>query len=298
MKILEVKKLQKNYKEVQAVRGIDFSINKGEFVAFLGPNGAGKSTTLNILCTLLKQTNGEVIYHNYKVGKDDEAIRNQIGIVFQNSVLDDKLTVKENLETRAILYSNNVSDTKDLVQKTIQTMQLEDIEDQLYGELSGGQRRRVDIARALLHSPEILFLDEPTTGLDPSTRKLVWETMKTLRDNGLTIVLTTHYMEETMDCDRIIVIDQGKIIALDTPEKLRMLYSSDVLKVLGNLKEIKTILTHNEYHEYNDYIEIKLNSSTDAIELLQQLKPYIEAFEVLRGNMDDVFLQLTGRRLH
>ena len=297
MKILEVKGLTKNYKEVQAVRGIDFTINKGEFVALLGPNGAGKSTTINILCTLLQQTDGEIAYQNAKIGKDDELIREKIGVVFQESVLDDKLTVFENLETRGILYFKDKTLLKEKLDYIIDTLELEDILKQYYTELSGGQRRRVDIARALLHSPEILFLDEPTTGLDPSTRKLVWETMKVLRDQGLTIVLTTHYMEETINCDRIIVMDHGKIIAQDTPEQLRVKHSHDTLKVLGNKKEIKKHLKNYDHQEKQDFIEVKLNETTDSLELLNKIKNHLVAFEVIRGSMDDVFVNLTGRRL-
>lgn len=297
MKLLEVIGLQKNYGDIHAVKGISFSVNKGEFVALLGPNGAGKSTTINILCTLLKPTAGEVYYSDYKVGDDDEMIRNKIGIVFQDNVMDNKLTVKENLLTRAILYNNNRKLAKEKVEDIINTLKINDYQDQYYGELSGGQRRRADIARALLHSPEILFLDEPTTGLDPSTRKLIWETMDTLLKKGLTIILTTHYMEETMNCDQVIIMNQGEIICSDTPEQLRHKYSGDVLKVLGNLTEIEKSLDHYDYDMQQDYLKIKLNETTDSIELLQTIKEHVEAFEVIRGNMDDVFLNLTGTRL-
>lgn len=298
MKIIDVKGLKKTYKEIEAVKGIDFSIQKGEFIALLGPNGAGKTTTINILCTLLKQTEGEVYYQNDMIGKDDGNIKQKIGVVFQESVLDKMLSVKENLETRGILYQSNTTKLKSLVQEIIETLQLESIKDQLYGELSGGQSRRVDIARALLHSPTILFLDEPTTGLDPSTRILVWETLKKLREKGLTIILTTHYMEETSSCDRIIVMDQGTIIASDTPQQLRLKYSNDTIKLIGNIKEIKKYLSDYNYKEYIDYIEITVKNTVDSISLLSKLEKHIQAFEVVRGNMDDVFLHLTGRRLH
>lgn len=297
MKILEVKGLKKNYNEIQAVKGIDFSVNKGQFVALLGPNGAGKSTTINILVTLLRQTSGEVFYEDSKVGVDDETIRTKIGIVFQDNVLDNNLTVRENLLVRGILYDDNRKALKVKVDNIISTLKINDFEHQLYGKLSGGQRRRVDIARALLHSPQILFLDEPTTGLDPSTRKLVWETMKTLREQGLTIILTTHYMEESLGCDKVIVMNNGEIIVSDTPEQLRIKYSNDVLKVLGNLENIKTGLNGFDYKEYKDYLEIKLDNSVDSIDLLQKIKKDVKAFEVIRGNMDDVFLNLTGTRL-
>jgi len=297
MKILEVSGLQKNYKDLEAVKGIDFSVNKGEFVALLGPNGAGKSTTLNVLCTLLKPTAGDISYNGYEIGIDDEEIRKKIGIVFQDNVMDDKLSVRENLLTRGILYHNDRKIVKEKVDSIIATLKIDSYESQYYGELSGGQRRRVDIARALLHSPEILFLDEPTTGLDPSTRKLIWETMDALLKEGLTIILTTHYMEETMNCDKVIIMNNGQIICSDTPEQLRVDYSNDVLKVIGNLGEIEKLISDYQYELHQDYLKITLNETTDSIELLQRIKKHVEAFEVLRGNMDDVFLNLTGTRL-
>lgn len=297
MKILEVSGLQKNYKDINAVKGINFSVNKGEFVALLGPNGAGKSTTINILCTLLKPTAGTVSYEGFEIGKDDESIRKKIGIVFQDNVLDNKLTVRENLLTRGILYCNDRKIVREKVDNIISTLKINDYENQYYGELSGGQRRRADIARALLHSPEILFLDEPTTGLDPSTRKMIWETLDTLLKDGLTIILTTHYMEETMNCDKVIIMNKGEIISSDTPEQLRLEYSGDVLKVMGNLLEIKKLLSGYDYDLQKDYITIKLNDTTDSMNLLQIIKDHVTSFEVLKGNMDDVFLNLTGTRL-
>lgn len=297
MNILEVRGLHKQYDAVHAVKGIDFNIKKGEFVALLGPNGAGKSTTINILCTLLKPTSGEVSYQGNYIGKNDDEIRKKIGIVFQDNVMDDKLTVKENLYTRAYLYHNHKDTVSNIVDSIIETLQITNYKDQLYGELSGGQRRRADIARALIHAPEILFLDEPTTGLDPSTRKLIWKTLDKLRDEGLTIILTTHYMEETINCDKVIIMNKGEIISTNTPEKLRVLHSSDRLKVMGNLDEMKKHLSDFTYEEHQDHLSIKVNKSNETIALLNDLKESIEAFEVIRGNMDDVFLNLTGTRL-
>lgn len=298
MKILEIRGLTKHYNDLEAVKGVNFSVNKGEFVALLGPNGAGKSTTINILCTLLRQTSGEVLYGNSRIGTDDDAIRKEIGIVFQDNVLDDNLTVEENLLTRGILYIKNRKALKKKVSEIITTLQINDFANQRYGTLSGGQRRRTDIARALLHSPKILFLDEPTTGLDPSTRKLVWKTMKELREKGLTIILTTHYMEETIECDKVIIMNKGTIICQDTPEQLRLKYSKDVLKVMGNLEGIKNHLSTHTFKSLHDHIEIEVQNSLEADKLLQVIKSEVTAFEVLRGNMDDVFLHLTGTRLN
>ncbi len=298
MKLLEVKNLHKNYKEIEALKGISFSINKGEFVALLGPNGAGKSTTINILCTLLRQTDGEVYYGDLKIGKDDAKIRKSVGVVFQESVLDNKLTIKENLITRGSLYGYNKEELMDKVEKVISTLKIEDYQNQKYGETSGGQRRRADIARALLHDPELLILDEPTTGLDPSTRKLVWETLNELREAGLTIILTTHYMEETAECDNVIIINEGEIITSDTPDNLRVKHSKDRLRLIGDIDSIKEKLQGSKIKNGAGVVEVELKNSLESLEILEQVKEYVTAFEVIRGDMDDVFLNLTGLRLN
>lgn len=298
MKMLEVKELYKNYKDIEALKGISFDINKGDFVALLGPNGAGKSTTINILCTLLRQTSGDVTYGNLAVGKDDASIRHKVGVVFQDSVLDDKLSIKENLLTRGALYGYSKTELKEKVEEIIKVLRITDYQDQYYGQISGGQRRRADIARALLHDPELLVLDEPTTGLDPSTRKLVWETLDVLRKKGLTIILTTHYMEETAECDNVIIINEGKIITSDTPENLRLKHSHDRLRLMGNIQNIKSKLNGYELTNGTNVVEIKIDNSMDALEIIEMVKEEIKAFEVIRGNMDDVFLNLTGTRLN
>lgn len=298
MKMLEVKELYKNYKDIEALNGISFDINKGDFVALLGPNGAGKSTTINILCTLLRQTNGEVSYGDLQVGKDDAAIRHKVGVVFQDSVLDDKLSIKENLLTRGSLYGYGKEELTGKVEEIINVLKINDYENQYYGQISGGQRRRADIARALLHDPELLILDEPTTGLDPSTRKLVWETLDELRKQGLTIILTTHYMEETAECDNVIIINEGNIITSDTPENLRLKYSHDRLRLMGELDSIKSKLKDYEITNGSNVVEVKIKDSLESLQIIEMVKEDIKAFEVIRGNMDDVFLNLTGTRLH
>lgn len=297
MKILEVKNLYKNYKLIEAVKGISFSVNKGDFIALLGPNGAGKSTTINILCTLLRQTEGSVAYGDLVIGKDDSEIRKKVGIVFQDSVLDDKLTIKENLLTRGALYNYGKDYLSTRVDEIISTLKIEEYKNQRYGEISGGQRRRADIARALLHNPDILILDEPTTGLDPSTRKLVWETLSELRELGLTIILTTHYMEETIECDNVIIMNEGEIITSDSPENLRVKYSHDRIRLMGDIKSIESKLGQYELVKKAQLIEVKIDSSMKSLDILDLVRNDLTAFEVIRGNMDDVFLNLTGMRL-
>lgn len=240
--IIEVKNLVKNYKDVHAVNDISFTVEEGSFFAFLGINGAGKSTTINILCTVLEKTAGNVKIGGYDLDKEKNKIKELIGIVFQGSVLDKQLTVKENLESRASYYGLNKKEIAKRIESLTQTFDLSEILKRKYGTLSGGQRRRVDIARALINRPKLLFLDEPTTGLDPKTRLQVWEIIHNLRkETGLTVFLTTHYMEETVDCDNVVIIDSGKIVANDSPHNLKKIIHQTAL--FGTRKKIlKTII--------------------------------------------------------
>ena len=201
-KAIQVEHLVKQYKEHTAVDGISFEVGKGEFFSLLGENGAGKSTTINILCTILEKTGGRVKIYGHELGRDDDSIRDLIGIVFQNSVLDRELTVKENLFTRGSYYGLNRKQVLDRIEPFMEGFELKDIWNRKYDRLSGGQKRRVDIVRALINEPKILFLDEPTTGLDPKSRRMIWDHIRKLREEKtLTIFLTTHYMEETADAD-------------------------------------------------------------------------------------------------
>ncbi|MBP5528546.1 MAG: ABC transporter ATP-binding protein, partial [Lachnospiraceae bacterium] len=227
MNVIEVRNLVKKYSNHLAVDGIDFDVKEGELFAFLGENGAGKSTTINILCTILEKTSGDVKICGHELGKEDDLIRKDIGIVFQNSVLDDKLTVKENLYTRGSYYGLTKREIEDRLKSFYERFELEEIMKRKYEKLSGGQRRRVDIVRALLNNPKILFLDEPTTGLDPKSRKIVWDYIEYLRkEKGMTIFLTTHYMEETRDANHVVILDKGKVIARGTPTELKSLFAS------------------------------------------------------------------------
>lgn len=294
MEAIVVENLSKKYKEHLAVDNISFKVKEGELFAFLGENGAGKSTTINMLCTILGVTSGEVTICGNKLGKDDDAIRNDIGIVFQNSVLDDKLTVKENLLLRGSYYGLSKQEIMDRVKPFIDSFELEEIWNRRYEKLSGGQRRRVDITRALIHKPKILFLDEPTTGLDPKSRKMVWDYINYLRkEKGMTIFLTTHYMEETAEADYVVILDKGHIICQGTPAELKSEYASSRLVWYTEENEHNSKLVEKFENSYEvDHYIIKF---TDCItEFIYENRELITDFEVIKGSMDDVFLNLTG----
>jgi len=242
MNFLSVKDLRKSYGTFEAVKGISFDVKKQDFFAFLGPNGAGKSTTINILCTLLEKDSGDVSINGFSLGKDDDAIRKSIGIVFQTHMLDDKLSVKENLMIRGRFYQMSKEDLTLQIKTLTQELYMKDFINQKYGTLSGGQKRRVDIARALINAPKLLILDEPTTGLDPKTREDVWAYIEKLREKEMTIFLTTHYMEEAAKASHVAIIDQGKIVASGTPTALKRLHSYDSLKLEGKIESITSYL--------------------------------------------------------
>ena len=300
-KILEVNNLRKSYDKVQAVKDISFFVEEGKLFAFLGPNGAGKSTTIDILCTILKPDRGEVILNGRTLGIEDNYIRNEIGVVFQEGVLDNLLTVRENLMIRGRLYDLKGKDLESAVKAAAEAAEVIDFIDRPYGKLSGGQRRRADIARALINTPRILFLDEPTTGLDPQTKVSVWETIRNLQlEKGMTVFLTTHYMEEAADADYIMIIDHGEIAAKGTPYELRNKYSSDLIKIKPrNADRIKEILNrYNIPYEYKSgLIEGKLKDTKAAIPIVAEGEASIESFEVIHGTMNDVFINITGKEI-
>lgn len=297
MKVIEVKNLKKMYKEHLAVNDISFEVNEGELFAFLGENGAGKSTTINILCTILQMTEGEITVCGHKLGKEDDAIREKIGIVFQNSVLDSKLTVKENLYLRGSYYGLSKKEIAERLNSLGSHFEMDDIWNRNYEKLSGGQRRRVDIMRALIHNPKILFLDEPTTGLDPKSRKLVWDYINHLRrDRGMTIFLTTHYMEETRDADRVVILDKGQIICQGTPAELKTRFtSSKLVWYTAQTKDNESILANYQYSYDVDHYNVNFEGS--MTEFLYENRDVITDYEVIKGSMDDVFLNLTGKVL-
>lgn len=298
-KIIEVRQLQKSYKDVKAVNGIDFYVEEGELFAFLGLNGAGKSTTIDMLCTFLKPDRGSIKINNYEVGKDDEKIKSLVGVVFQESVLDELLTVKENLITRSKLYNMSKDEFNKNLEEIADITGIREIINRQYRKLSGGQRRRVDIARALINKPKILFLDEPTTGLDTKTRKNVWDMIRTLqKDNNMTVFLTTHYMEEASKADYIVVMDKGVIAAKGTTDELKEKYAKDKMIIYFDDEKsdfIENYLKENNYEFFiqNNNITIEINTTLDSIKIIDDCRIYINSFEVIKGSMDDVFLNIT-----
>ena len=301
-KIIEVENFSKSYGDVKAVRGISFYVEEGKLFSFLGPNGAGKSTTIDTLCTLMDFDSGKVTVNGFDLQKQAQSIRQSIGVVFQDSVLDNLLTVRENLFIRAGLYSKSKSDIKHMVDEVVKVVELSEFFNRPYGKLSGGQRRRADIATALLHKPKILFLDEPTTGLDPQTRLAVWGMVKKLQvESGMTIFLTTHYMEEATDSDYIIIIDHGKIAARGTPQELKTQYSSDSLRLVPNSDE-SSLLIQKQLFDMNmkftidgNTITVTLPDTMASTAILENCKQHIASFQVLQGSMDDAFIGITGK---
>lgn len=302
--IINVNGLTKYFHEVKAVDDVSFHVEQGEMFGFLGINGAGKSTTINMLCTLFPATAGEVTICGSQIGKEDEKIRRQIGVVWQNNCLDARMSIKENLYVRGSLYGLWGSSLKNRIDEIGKKLQLTEIYQRRYGKLSGGQKRRCEIAAALMNKPKILFLDEPTTGLDPTARKLVWQSMDALqKEEGTTIFLTTHYMEEAARARHIAIIDNGKIKDYGTPFALKEQYAKDRLHLIPNPEkrnEIIQLLQQMLYPEenmieVNDRLVIPVKDSIRALAILKASQEWLSGFEMLQGTMDDVFLNVTGK---
>lgn len=296
-KIIEVQQLSKSFKNVDAVKNISFHVEEGSLFAFLGTNGAGKSTTISILLTLLKQDAGLVKIKGLTVGKDDALIRQEIGVVFQQNLLDPLLTVKENLEFRGALYNMSKKAIAEAIQRVTKLTRLQSFLNRPYGKLSGGERRRTDIARALLHTPSILILDEPTTGLDAESRKSLWSTILSLqKETNMTVFLTTHYIEEATNSDYIVVMDKGEIVIRSTPEQLKNDFSTNHLFItpfdVNNFKKILT-LDNVIFQEEKNQFMIALSDTKFAIPLLTKYENYIASFEVKKSSLDDILLELT-----
>lgn len=300
MSVMSVNGLTKKYGSFTAVDQISFEVEKGELIGFLGVNGAGKSTTVNMLSALIPFDGGSAEICGCTLGKDDMEIRRRIGIVYQQNCLDELLTVKENLICRGILHGISRSQAKKRLGELCDILSMEDILTKRYKILSGGQKRRCEIAAALMHTPELLFLDEPTTGLDPATRRDVWNTVETLRKNtGMTVFLTTHYMEEAAAANRIIIINSGRIIARGTPFELKEQYARDKIRLccephmrekIKALPELSGIETVNE----DSGIAFTVKNMMDALPIINAAQGYIVGFEAIQGNMDDVFLNACG----
>lgn len=295
---IQVEGLSKQYGQHEAVKGISFTVEQGTLFAFLGANGAGKSTTIEILCTLLKKTSGTVSVNGYTLdaSRDNAEIRKSIGVVFQESLLDERLTVRENIWHRGKMYGLSKKELMDNYQFVSSYLHLGDIEDKKYGKCSGGQKRRADIARALIHRPQILFLDEPTTGLDPQTRQFVWKTIKQLQaETNMTVFLTTHYMEEAAMAHQIVILRQGEIVAKGTPDMLKTAYAYDQMElVFHNAQEGEQWLMEQNisYTEKQGIYTIRVESTLAALSILKQVEPLIASFEVMKGTMDDVFIHI------
>lgn len=299
--IIEATNLSKKYGKHQAVNNINFKVKKGGMFAFLGLNGAGKSTTINILCSIIKKDEGQIIIDGKDLDKESHLIKEKIGIVFQRSVLDEQLTVIQNLESRASLYQLTKKESQQRIKYLVEILTLEDILNRPYGKLSGGQKRKVDIARALIHEPKILFLDEPTTGLDPNTRITVWEILhKLIKEKDLTIFLTTHYMEEVVMANHVIILDEGKIVAEGSPDTLKDQYATDLLRIIASKNsKINQLLEENKitYQYDKESYHIPVKNSKEAFKIIQLNPDLLNNFEVLKGNMDQVFLKVTGKKL-
>lgn len=295
--VIEIKNLYKSFGSVQAVRDLSFRVKRGEFFAFLGVNGAGKSTTISILCGQLSADRGSVLVCGKDPQRDMEAITRRLGVVFQNSVLDQALSVRDNLCSRAALYGMTGKVFEERLNELARRLDFESLLRRPVGKLSGGQRRRIDIARALFHKPEILVLDEPTTGLDPQTRRLLWDVITDLRrEEGLTVFLTTHYMEETADADYVVILDSGRVAAEGTPLQLKNAYTGDFITLYGVTPGEAAVLGY-PCAPIPGAVRVAVPDTAAATALILAHPYLFRDYEITKGHMDDVFLAVTGKAL-
>ena len=295
--VIEIQHLYKSYKDVKAVKDLSFKVKEGELFAFLGVNGAGKSTTISVICGLLNKDSGKVYINGEDIDKNPDGIKRTLGVVYQTSALDKSLTVRDNLEHRASLYGIVGKECIDRINTLKKLLEFEDFIDRPIGKLSGGQKRKVDIARALIHEPKILILDEPTTGLDPQTRSTLWKVIKDLRqEKKMTVLLTTHYMEEAADADYVVIIDDGSLVAEGTPVQLKNQYTGDFITVYGVGKEKLSLLTDSAEEVVGGY-RFEVKNTAYATALIQKYPELFFDYEVTKGKMDSVFLSVTGKKL-
>lgn len=294
--LIKIERLYKSFGDVTAVNDLSFKVKRGELFAFLGVNGAGKSTTINVICGQLKKDGGSVEICGTSLDENADEIKRKIGVVFQFSALDKDLSVKENLESRAALYGIHGEEFKKRLAVLADNLAFKDFLNRPIGKLSGGQRRRVDVARALIHDPEILILDEPTTGLDPQTRNALWNFISDLRTkNGTTVFLTTHYMEEAADADYVIILNKGKIAAEGTPLQLKNAYTGDFITLYGaDEEEIKTL--GSSYEKIPNGYRLEVENTAAATKLIVAHPEIFKDYEITKGKMDDVFLAVTGKK--
>ena len=295
--LIEISHLCKSFGDVHAVQDLSFRVKEGELFAFLGINGAGKSTTINIMCGQLAKDTGTVKIGGVDLDNDPDGIKRSLGVVFQNSVLDKDLSVQDNLQSRAALYGIRGSAFRKRLAELAELLEFSNLLKRTVGKLSGGQRRRIDIARALLHRPRILILDEPTTGLDPQTRSILWRVVGDLREKeGMTVFLTTHYMEEAADADYVVILDSGRIAAEGTPLTLKNTYTGDFITLYG-AKEAQISRLSAPYEAIRDAYRVSVPNTAAATELILKYPEIFRDYEITKGKMDDVFLAVTGKKL-
>lgn len=295
--IIEIENLSKSFGEIKAVDDLSFKVEEGSLFAFLGQNGAGKSTTISVICGRLKKDRGKVYIAGKDLDREIESIKQDIGVVFQNSVLDNQLTVIDNLKSRAALYGIFGKEFDKRIEELSELLELNDLLKRTLGKLSGGQKRRIDIARALLHKPKILILDEPTTGLDPQTRLTVWNVVRKLQsDEKMTVFLTTHYMEEAAGADNVVILDSGRIAAEGTPHELKNRYTGDFITLYG-VAESETATLGMPYEQVKDGFKVTVPDTKAATELIVKHPEVFNDYEITKGGIDDVFLAVTGRKL-
>lgn len=295
--IIQINHLSKSFGSVKAVQDLSFHVKEGELFAFLGINGAGKSTTINIMCGQLSKDSGSIFIDEHDSDKDMDFIKRELGVVFQASVLDTALSVYDNLESRAALYGITGTEFKNRLSELAEILEIENLLKRTVGKLSGGQRRRIDIARALFHKPKILILDEPTTGLDPQTRRLIWNVISSFRkDENMTVFLTTHYMEEAAEADYVVIIDDGKISAEGTPLELKNIYTGDYITIYGvdedAIRELGV-----KYEQIRNGYRLSVPNTKSATDLIIHNPQLFNDYEITKGKMDDVFLAATGKTL-
>ena len=295
-KSIKISNLKKSYGAIKAVDDLSFEVRKGELFAFLGHNGAGKSTTISILCGQLQKDGGRVEINGKNLDEHGEEIRRELGVVFQNPALDKAISVYANLKSRAAMYGIFGDAFEERLRNLSKPFDLDDILNRPYGKLSGGQRRRVDVARALLHQPSILVLDEPTTGLDPQTRRAVWSEIEKLRKTeGITVFLTTHYMEEAAEADYVVILDSGKIVAEGTPLALKNKYAGDSILLYGvSEDDVKTL--DKPYEKIREGYRVSVPNTSVATALILEHPHIFTDYEIVKGKMDDVFLAVTGKK--
>ena len=295
--MITIEHLNKCFGSVKAVNDLSFCVKKGELFAFLGVNGAGKSTTISMICGQLTADSGSIRVNGRDVKSAGREFKELIGVVFQDSVLDKPLTARENLKSRAALYGITGIDFDVRLQELTDIFELQEFMDRPVEKLSGGQRRRIDIARALIHRPQLLILDEPTTGLDPQTRKMIWSIIENLRiKEGLTVLLTTHYMEEAAEASYVVIIDHGCIAAEGTPYELKNKYVRDSLSIYGVTREEVESLGI-EYEEIRDGYRLEIKTPMAATKLIVEHASVFRDYEIVKGGMDDVFITVTGKKL-